>query len=160
MSAQPIIPSPGVALRKRPGWEDALRGFAFGLMGAPLVWGRTDCHAFATRAIDAMTGADVTGTLRGRYHDEETAIRAYSELGDITRHLDALGLYEVPVPAFGDVVIYSSVRSPIAWPGTVPAVSMSAGLVMLPIGRRPRLQLAPALSVGAILKVVRICRQQ
>lgn len=129
-------------------------------MGARLVWGRTDCHAFVTRAIDAMTGADVTGILRGRYDDEASAIRAYSELGDITRHLDALGLYEVPEAQFGDVVIYSSVRSSIAWPGTVPAVSLSSGLVMLPIGRRPRLQLAPARAVGTILKVVRICRRQ
>lgn len=161
MSALPIIKSPGAALRKRSGWEDALRGLAFGLMGAPWSWGRTDCHAFALRALDAMTGADTYGRIRGRYHDEATALETYHEFGDVSRHLDAFGLYEVPEHAFGDLVIFSSVRAPsFPWPGTVPAVSMSKGLVMMPTGRKPILQLAPARAIGQILKVMRVCRAQ
>lgn len=156
MSRRQIKKSPGADPRKRPGWEARLRELMFGLMGTTLTWSRADCHTVVLRAIDAMAGTDLYSILRGRYDDEEGAIAVRDELGDVLEHLEALGFYETPEARFGDIAIYSGVRQVGTWPGSVPAVCMSSGLVMLPIGRRRVFQLAPLRAAGELLKVIRV----
>lgn len=148
--------SGGALLRKRDGWAARLRAFSFQLIGEPMLWGRTDCHAFVLQAIDVMTGGDLFGTIRAKYFDVRSALVLWKELGDLDGHLEALGCTTVDHPHFGDIVLYDRVQSSVEWPGSTPALSMMGDRVMLPVQDSGYLGIVPIWAVGHVSRVVRI----
>jgi hypothetical protein len=82
-----------VLLRQRAGW--------------PFVWGVNDCCTFAADAVQAITGVDVMGTLRQRYHSAFEALGLTQELGGLRGAVSSL-LGEPCDPVFctvGDVLL-------------------------------------------------------
>ncbi len=50
-----------------PGWEQRLQAIFDRENGAPFQWGRADCATFAADCVEAVTGRDALGPLRGSY---------------------------------------------------------------------------------------------
>lgn len=126
------------------------------MIGQPMIWGRTDCHAFCLQCLDVMTGRDDFKVLRGAYYDIRGALRRWRELGDCRIWLKARGAREVEHPHFGDIVIYDKLNVETEWPGSVSALSMMGDRVMMPVGDSGYLGIVPIWAVGRVQCVMRI----
>ena len=74
-------------------WEDVLWAEVGRWRKAPFEWGVNDCCLFAARCVDAISGSDWVGDLRGCYHDERSALAYIKAEGgveaSVTRRLGA-----------------------------------------------------------------------
>ena len=76
----------------------------------PFVWGVHDCCTFCADAVQAITGVDVMGTLRQRYHSAFEALGLTQELGGLKAAVSSV-LGEPCSPALctvGDVLLLSN----------------------------------------------------
>ena len=161
MHTRSSSPSPGAGARKRPRWIEELRTFAYGQLGEPFVWGRTDCHALATRALDVMTGQDYCARIRDRYQGLRSALRVIAEIDEFDDQLEAEGGYQTLKPEFGDFVIYSRLDGVKWWRHRVPALCLGGGRVILPVHSAEAIGLAPLYAIGRIHRVLRVpCLKQ
>ena len=56
-------------------WDTALIAWAEGAVGAPFVWGETDCAMLCFCAYDILTGAALAAQYEGMWSSEATAKR-------------------------------------------------------------------------------------
>lgn len=94
--------------RRRADWRSRLVAAIEAHRHQPFAWGSNDCALFVADCIEAMTGADPAGAVRGRYDTEEGARAVLVALGhaDVAA-LAAAALPEIPPgrARMGDVAI-------------------------------------------------------
>lgn len=109
----------GQGLERLLGWEQRLADYIASIEEAHFQYGTLDCTIFASDCVKAMTGVDIIGADRGKYHDLET-LREYmfTNYGTkdhvlcIINRLRDLGIHQVN-PSFakrGDAVILSQLK--------------------------------------------------
>lgn len=93
-------------MSRYPDWPERLHAFVEARRGTPFAWGKHDCCLFAADAVAAMTGADLAGTLRGRYTTRIGAARILKKQGGLRAIVDAR-MTRIPTLAAGrgDVVL-------------------------------------------------------
>jgi hypothetical protein len=108
-------------LVRREDWDLRLHHFLLSRIADRFQYGRHDCCAFATAAIEVMTGVDVMASVRGKYRDARGAARAMRKLGgtDVPTAAAAIAeRYQMPELATvllaqrGDVVLMDSGQGP------------------------------------------------
>lgn len=60
--------------RKLHGWDERLAAWARRRIGAPFVWGETDCTMLALEAYDALTGGVLALAYRGLWRSVREAV--------------------------------------------------------------------------------------
>ena len=68
-------------MRRLPGWRVRLDAALKSYVGAPLVYGRSDCAIYAADAVCAMTGHDLAAEYRGRYRTLAGGLRVLRSHG-------------------------------------------------------------------------------
>jgi hypothetical protein len=71
-------------MEKKPGWEIALANTMTEGLKVPHKWGEHDCVTFAADCVQAMTGEDALGDLRGSYDSPISAARVIRQMGCAT----------------------------------------------------------------------------
>lgn len=95
-------------MKRRNDWETRLSAWAQSRLGAPLVYGETDCLMLSFEAVDAMAGSDLAGHWRGRWTSEADGIRYMIKHGtNIVAELHDAGLYDVDAgfQQPGDIIV-------------------------------------------------------
>jgi len=83
--------------KRLPDWMLRLDALACAIRAVPFAWGAHDCCTVASAVVEACTGADVMGDLRGQYDTALGAARLIDSLGGMAAILaERLGP-EVPV---------------------------------------------------------------
>jgi hypothetical protein len=67
-------------LERLPDWQSRLSAFVVANSARRFEYGAFDCGLFVAGAIEAMTGVDVAGELRGKYRRRGEAFRAIADL--------------------------------------------------------------------------------
>jgi len=91
-------------------WPERLDALLRDRADWPFVWGVHDCCTFCADAVQAITGVDVMGTLRQRYHSAFEALGLTQELGGLKAAVSSV-LGEPCSPALctvGDVLLLSN----------------------------------------------------
>jgi len=68
-------------IRRIPNWTHALEATYKATKGKTFAWGSHDCTRSVADVIEAITGVDLMGELRGRYHDKKSGVQLIKELG-------------------------------------------------------------------------------
>ena len=89
-------------------WEIRLSALVAERIDEPFVWGANDCALFAADCIEAMTGIDPAGSVRGQWGCEGEAVRVIAKQGGLGAYVARLGLSEVPplCAQRGDLVLH------------------------------------------------------
>jgi hypothetical protein len=143
------------------GWDVALIEWATGKVGAPFVWGQTDCTLLVAEAIDIVRGdTQHADHFRGQWSDLETAAAWSREHGvDLRSGCADAGCVQVENPLMaqrGDLVLvpFSEVEDVQIWAGHVVVgdVALSAspelGVHCLPVAPLCAMPGAVLLRVG------------
>jgi Domain of unknown function (DUF6950) len=131
-------------LKRVPDWWDRLKETVARHEGLPWVWGSTDCACFGAACVEAITGHDVLGTLRGAYTSRLTALgrirgHGYHRIPEaVAGFLTKAGAVEIE-PQFAQCGDIELTR------GEVICVRMPAGF----IARREKGELAIAMPIRA-----------
>jgi len=92
-------------------WPERLHALVEQRLQAPFRWGSNDCVMFAADAVQALTGVDLAGRLRGQYADEQSARQiglAYAGAGE--DESVAQWLSDIATLNLGDQVLPSLAR--------------------------------------------------
>jgi len=133
-------------LQRLEDWPERLHALVEQRLQVPFRWGSNDCVMFAADAVQALTGVDLAGRLRGQYDDEPSARKiglAYAgadEEGSIAQCLSdiaTLNLGDLVLPSLarrGDVVLieHDAGQSLAVCLGPHAAAPGRRGLMMLP----------------------------
>lgn len=82
-----------MTMQRLPNWRKRFETFIDQVKATPFAWGRFDCGpAFAGGIVEALTGADLVATYRGRYTTAAGALRVIRNEGftDLSALVDAL----------------------------------------------------------------------
>ena len=96
-------------------WPERLDALLRDRADWPFVWGVHDCCTFCADAVQAITGVDVMGTLRQRYHSAFEALGLTQELGGLKAAVSSV-LGEPCSPALctvGDVLLYAGLLAAV-----------------------------------------------
>jgi hypothetical protein len=142
-----IVQTSAGPLARLDGWEMRLHAYLQERIGEAFHYGRHDCCAFATGAIEACTGVDVMAEVRGKYKDARGAAKAMRKLGGTDVETAAVAIatrYRMPELATvllaqrGDVVLVESGQGPalgvLDFDGRHVLVPAEARVVRLPLG--------------------------
>ena len=84
LQTQPPTQAPTQALLVRyPDWDMRLTSYLFGRLRERFAYGGLDCVLFAANAVQAMTGTDLLGELRGTWHTKGQAMRMLATRGGL-----------------------------------------------------------------------------
>lgn len=100
------------ALHRLPDWPERLITFLEDRRGIPFQWGRNDCVTFAADGVQAITGFDALGPLRGSWTSEREASLRLLARGGITNAVRSVLGMEMDSPALaqrGDVVLVRTI---------------------------------------------------
>jgi hypothetical protein len=64
-------------------WNSRFAGLVSAVQARPFAWGEHDCCLWAADAVQALTGADPAGDLRGTYQTEQGAARVLLRIGGL-----------------------------------------------------------------------------
>jgi hypothetical protein len=133
---------------RKPDWQSALAGYLDRCALAPFGYGVLDCGLFAAGAIEAMTGVDVAGDLRGRYSNRREALAALLSVCGARTMEGAVAMlaarYGTPAiaPAYaqrGDAVLFGRGRGSslgiVAMHGTEALAPGRHGTLRMPLSR-------------------------
>ena len=132
-------------------WQTRLSDYIISHSEATFQYGSFDCGLFCAGAIEAMTGVDVAGDLRGQYGNRRDAFRAIKALcgtatvEGIAQYLaDKYDIKETPVlmARRGDPVLIGSGRTSrlgiLAMYGTEIILPYNSGLVRYSLDQATR----------------------
>jgi hypothetical protein len=138
-------------LTRKPDWQSCLSSYVLECAAKPFRYGELDCGLFVAGAIEAMTGVDVAGDLRGVYATRKEAFGTIRRLAG-RASMEAIaeciaarcGAQEVPV-AFaqrGDAVQLGRGRAAtlgiVAMHGTEILAPAKDGLVRMEMSKAVR----------------------
>lgn len=125
--------------RRRKDWVHVLLQTIEQAKDIPFAWGSQDCALFAADCVLAMTGVDFAEEFRGKYNDQEGALRL------IRGDLESVLMSKLGEPLSrrfagrGDVVLFEATEGPavgvVGVKGTNIYAVTEEGLVELPISR-------------------------
>jgi hypothetical protein len=93
-------------LVRYPDWDRRLTSHLFGRLRERFSYGGLDCVLFAANAVQAMTGTDLLGELRGKWHTKSQAMRMIASLGGLRAAVaGVMGPASEQVPKRGDLVL-------------------------------------------------------
>lgn len=92
----------------RENWPRLMNEAIEGVRDRPFEWGKHDCCLFAASVVEAMTGNDPMAEFRGKYNDQESALKALKEIGSGNLYQTMRRKFGNPRrPRRGDVVYYN-----------------------------------------------------
>ncbi len=71
-----------MTLQRKENWEVLLYAEVYAWRSTTFVYGQTDCTAFASACINAMTGIDVWANWQGKYKNSKAAAKEIRRRGD------------------------------------------------------------------------------
>jgi hypothetical protein len=89
-------------------WPRLMNQAIESVLDKPFEWGKHDCCLFAAGVVEAMTGEDPMAEFRGKYHDQESALKALKKIGSGSLYHTMRAKFGNPRrPRRGDVVYHT-----------------------------------------------------
>lgn len=130
-------------MNRTTGWEHRLYEVTLRALEIPHAWGEHDCATFAADCVEALTGIDPMGTLRGRYASRTGALRLIAENGHARLSNMVAELFEDISPVLarrGDVIACDGPDGEFlaVVQGTTAVAPSPSGLLHVPIRQADR----------------------